>query len=236
MNNSQDILLVDDDKALRDLVSEYLRSSGFTVHEAGDGETLRQLLTQHKFDLVILDLMLPGEDGLSLLRWLREQQGPPVIIVSARGDEVDRVVGLELGADDYLAKPFGPRELLARIRAVLRRSGEPEKPRSDQTLSFGPFRLDLNNHVMSRDGLEVPLTFGEFNLLRVFLEHANQVLSRDHLVSLLKGYERSPFDRSIDVRVTRLRRKIEAKPEAPVYLRTVWGEGYLFTPHGERSQ
>lgn len=239
MNNSedkQDILLVDDDKALRDLVSEYLRSSGFNVQEVGDGETMRQFLSQHMFDLVILDLMLPGEDGLSLLRSLREQHGPPVIIVSARGDEVDRVVGLELGADDYLAKPFGPRELLARIRAVLRRSGEPENPRSDQTLSFGPFRLHLNNHVMSRDDLKVPLTFGEFNLLRVFLEHANQVLSRDHLVSLLKGYERSPFDRSIDVRVTRLRRKIEARPEAPVYLRTVWGEGYVFTPHGEHGQ
>lgn len=231
--DKQEILLVDDDKALLDLVSEYLRSSGFTVHEAGDGETMRRQLNQHNPALIILDLMLPGEDGLSLLRWLREQHGPPVIIVSARGDEVDRVVGLELGADDYLAKPFGPRELLARIRAVLRRSGEQDTIHSDQALHFGPFQLHLNNHVMSRDGLAIPLTFGEFNLLRVFLEHANQVLSRDHLMSLLKGYERSPFDRSIDVRVTRLRRKIELKPETPVYLRTVWGEGYLFTPRGE---
>jgi len=195
---------------------------------------MRAVLSEHAVDLLILDLMLPGEDGLSLLRWLREHHGPPVIIVSARGDEVDRVVGLELGADDYLAKPFGPRELLARVRAVLRR-GETIVSTDTQALHFGPFRLHLNSHVMSRDGVEIPLTFGEFNLLRALLEHANQVLSRDHLMSLLKGYERSPFDRSIDVRVTRLRRKIEPKPDAPIYLRTVWGEGYMFTPGSEET-
>ena len=193
------------------------------------------MLSEYAVDLLILDLMLPGEDGLSLLRWLREHHGPPVIIVSARGDEVDRVVGLELGADDYLAKPFGPRELLARVRAVLRR-GETIVPIDTQILSFGPYRLHLNSHVVSRDGFEISLTFGEFNLLLVLLEHANQVLSRDHLMSLLKGYERLPFDRSIDVRVTRLRRKIEPKPDAPIYLRTIWGEGYLFTPRGEETE
>jgi DNA-binding response OmpR family regulator len=235
MNRSEDkqcILIVDDDAALRDLVSSYLGSSGYLVVEAGDGAAMRAVLSEHAVDLLILDLMLPGEDGLSLLRWLREHHGPPVIIVSARGDEVDRVVGLELGADDYLAKPFGPRELLARVRAVLRR-GETIVSTDKQILNFGPYRLHLNSHVMSRDGLEISLTFGEFNLLRVLLEHANQVLSRDHLISLLKGYERLPFDRSIDVRVTRLRRKIEPKPDAPIYLRTIWGEGYLFTPRGE---
>ena len=235
MNRSEDkqcILIVDDDTALRDLVSGYLGSSGYLVVEAGDGAAMRAVLSEHAVDLLILDLMLPGEDGLSLLRWLREHHGPPVIIVSARGDEVDRVVGLELGADDYLAKPFGPRELLARVRAVLRR-GETIVSTDKQILNFGPYRLHLNSHVMSRDGLEISLTFGEFNLLRVLLEHANQVLSRDHLISLLKGYERLPFDRSIDVRVTRLRRKIEPKPDAPIYLRTIWGEGYLFTPRGE---
>ncbi|MCK9606341.1 MAG: response regulator [Methylomonas sp.] len=231
--DKQRILIVDDDNALRELVTDYLGMSGFLVHAAGDGQAMRAVLNEHSVDLVVMDLMLPGEDGLTLLRWLREQHGPPVIIVSARGDEVDRVVGLEMGADDYLAKPFGPRELLARIRAVMRRSGEQESAAEEQVLTFGPFRLHLNSHVMSRDGTEVPLTFGEFNLLRVFLEHANQVLSRDHLISLLKGYERSPFDRSIDVRVTRLRRKIEPKPDSPIYLRTVWGEGYLFTPKGE---
>ena len=233
--NKQCILIVDDDTALRDLVSGYLGSSGYQVVEAGDGTAMRALLSEYAVDLLVLDLMLPGEDGLSLLRWLREHHGPPVIIVSARGDEVDRVVGLELGADDYLAKPFGPRELLARVRAVLRR-GETIAPTDKQILNFGPYRLHLNSHVISRDGLEISLTFGEFNLLRVLLEHANQVLSRDHLMSLLKGYERLPFDRSIDVRVTRLRRKIEPKPDAPVYLRTIWGEGYLFTPRGEETE
>lgn len=236
MNKPEDkhrILIVDDDIALRDLVVNYLSASGYPVEVAGDGTGMRAVLGKYTVDLVVLDLMLPGEDGLSLLRWLREHHGPPVIIVSARGDEVDRVVGLEMGADDYLAKPFGPRELLARVRAVLRRSGEANTPTDTQVLTFGPFSLHLNTHVLNRGGIEIPLTFGEFNLLRVLLEHANQILSRDHLISLLKGYERSPFDRSIDVRVTRLRRKIEPKPDSPIFLRTVWGEGYLFTPRGE---
>lgn len=239
MNNCKDkqrILIVDDDGALRELVTDYLSLSGYLVSTAGDGSMMRSALSEASIDLVVLDLMLPGEDGLTLLRWLREQHGPPVIIVSARGDEVDRVVGLEMGADDYLAKPFGPRELLARIRAVLRRSGEQDNIGDENTLTFGPNRLHLGNHTITNEGAEVALTFGEFNLLRVFLEHANQVLSRDHLISLLKGYERSPFDRSIDVRVTRLRRKIEPKPETPIYLRTVWGEGYLFTPKGEENR
>jgi len=233
--DKQRILVVDDDSALRELVVEYLTMSGYWVGQAANGIELREQLNRHAIDLIVLDLMLPGEDGLSLLRWLQEHHGPPVIIVSARGDEVDRVVGLEMGADDYLAKPFGPRELLARIRAVLRRSNDSESSNDENQISaFGPFRLQTANHTLSRDGQDIPLTFGEFNLIRVFLEHANQVLSRDHLVSLLKGYERSPFDRSIDVRVTRLRRKIEPNPENPIYLRTVWGEGYLFTPKGDQ--
>ena len=192
-------------------------------------------MAAHAPDLVVLDLMLPGEDGLSLLKWLRADGGPPVIIVSARGEEVDRVVGLEVGADDYLAKPFGPRELLARVRAVLRRGSSRAEAKEAYTdaLTFGPFRLDLASHVLTRDGSEISLTSGEFTLLRIFLEHPNQVLTRDHLITLVKGYERAPFDRSVDVRVTRLRRKIEPNPEAPVYLRTIWGEGYLFSPRGE---
>ncbi len=233
--NKQRILVVDDDTDLRELVSDYLSTNGYLVEVAGDGEAMRTELGQHTMDLVVLDLMLPGEDGLSLLRWLREHHGPPVIIISARGDEVDRIVGLEMGADDYLAKPFGPRELLARVRAVLRRSVETNVATESQILTFGAFTMHLNTHVLNRDDTEIPLTFGEFNLLRVLLEHANQILSRDHLISLLKGYERSPFDRSIDVRVTRLRRKIEPKPNSPIYLRTVWGEGYLFTPRGEEA-
>ena len=235
--DKQRILVIDDDPALRELVADYLTMSGFEVVQAASGEEMRHQLSQHSVDLIVLDLMLPGEDGLTLLRWLQEHHGPPVIIVSARGDEVDRVVGLEMGADDYLAKPFGPRELLARIRAVLRRRADSETViDEEQRSTFGVFQLQLTNHTLSRDGKEIPLSSGEFNLIQIFLEHANQVLSRDHLISLLKGYERSPFDRSIDVRVTRLRRKIEPKPESPIYLRTVWGEGYLFTPKGDQSQ
>jgi len=227
----QRILVVDDDMGLRGLIESYLRANGFLVEGAGDGREMRVAIDHHPPDLIVLDLMLPGEDGLTLLRALRATGGPPVIIVSARGDEVDRVVGLEVGADDYLPKPFGPRELLARVRAVLRRGQAPAQ--ATGTISFGPFRLDKLAHTLTRDDAEVLLTSGEFNLLRIFAEHPNQVLSRDHLVSLLRGFERTPFDRSIDVRITRLRRKIEAVPEAPVYLRTVWGEGYLFSPRGD---
>lgn len=230
-NATQRILVVEDDAAMRQLVVDYLTSSGFQVEGVGDGVAFRHSMAQRSVDLVVLDLMLPGEDGLSLLKWLRTSGGPPVIIVSARGEEVDRVVGLEVGADDYLAKPFGPRELLARVRAVLRRGSALSK--EENSYSFGSFRLDISSHVLVHDGSEVPLTSGEFTLLRVFIEHSNQVLSRDQLITLVKGYERDAFDRSIDVRVTRLRRKIEAIPESPVYLRTVWGEGYLFSPRGE---
>lgn len=230
----QHIVLVDDDPGLCDLISVYLSDSGYQIDVANDGEAMRKIISRQAVDLVLLDLMLPGEDGLSLLRWIQERQGPPVIIISARGDEVDRVVGLELGADDYLAKPFGPRELLARVRAVLRRtSNDSEHGTDGHTLSFGHYRLQLNEHCLMGETGEITLTSGEFNLLRVFLEHPNRVLSRDQLISLLKGYERSPFDRSIDVQVTRLRRKIEPRPEAPIYLRTVWGAGYLFAPQGE---
>ncbi len=228
----QRILVVDDDSALRELIASYLRGNGFQVDGVGDGRGMRMAIDRHAPDLIVLDLMLPGEDGLSLLRALRAGGGPPVIIVSARGDEVDRVVGLEVGADDYLPKPFGPRELLARVRAVLRRGQSPSA--SVDAISFGPYRLDKLAHVLLRANIEVPLTSGEFNLLRIFVEHPNQVLTRDHLVSLLRGYERTPFDRSIDVRITRLRRKIEPQPEAPVYLRTVWGEGYLFAPRADQ--
>lgn len=230
-NATQRILVVDDDAALRELIVDYLTGSGFQVEGVGDGAAFRNSMAQHGADLVVLDLMLPGEDGLSLLKWLRADGGPPVIIVSARGEEVDRVVGLEVGADDYLAKPFGPRELLARVRAVLRRGNSTSKDES--SYSFGAYRLDIASHVLVHDGVEIPLTSGEFTLLRIFLEHSNQVLSRDQLISLVKGYERDAFDRSIDVRVTRLRRKIEVNPESPIYLRTVWGEGYLFSPRGE---
>lgn len=233
------ILVVDDDPGLRELLQEYLTTQGFEVETVADGVAMEQYLQQHGVRLVILDLMLPGEDGLALARKLRARGNLPIIMLSARGEDVDRIIGLEVGADDYLAKPFNPRELLARIRAVLRRNEEPQAKAdvTDPPLihRFGSYLLDMNTRSLAKNGAEITLTAGEFNLLRIFVEHPNRVLNRDQLMDLIKGYERSPFDRSIDVRVTRLRRKIEADPAVPEYVRTVWGEGYLFTPAGKIS-
>jgi len=237
-SQKEHILVVDDDPGLRELLEQYLVEQGYAVESVADGGAMEQHLAQHHADLVILDLMLPGEDGLTLARKLRAQGGQPIIMLSARGEDIDRIIGLEVGADDYLAKPFNPRELLARIRAVLRRkesASAAEEETASGTYRFGPFNLDSNAHRLDRDGAEVALTAGEFNLLRIFVEHPNRVLSRDSLMDLIKGYERTPFDRSIDVRVTRLRRKIEDDPAAPVYIRTVWGEGYLFAPMGKTA-
>lgn len=238
MDNKR-ILVVDDDPGLRELLQEYLTSQGYDVDVVADGVAMEQYLLQHRVNLVILDLMLPGEDGLSLARKLRARGSLPIIMLSARGEDVDRIIGLEVGADDYLAKPFNPRELLARIRAVLRRHDEQQPndcaAESNSRYRFGHFQLDADSRILLKDGQELALTAGEFNLLRIFVEHPNRVLNRDTLMDLMKGYERSPFDRSIDVRVTRLRRKIELDPATPEYVRTVWGEGYLFTPAGKLS-
>ena len=228
------ILVVDDDPKLRDLLAQYLGREGFRVRTANDGNAMDRVIAESQPDLVVLDLMLPGEDGLSIARRLRGGTDIPVIILSARGDEVDRIVGLEVGADGYLAKPFSPRELLARIRAVLRRQRIPAVPDETKTVGFGDFTLDLEAQRLLRHGREVELTAGDFALLEVLVTHPNRVMSRDQLVDRIKGYERSPYDRSIDVRVTRLRKKIEADPANPVFLRTVWGRGYMFTPHGDR--
>lgn len=229
------ILAVDDDAGLRELLHDYLAAQGYQVAAVADGAAMDAHLAKHAVDLVILDLMLPGEDGLALARRLRAQGDVPIIMLSARGEDVDRIVGLEVGADDYLAKPFNPRELLARIRALLRRSESPQGGSATQTeiIRFGEFSLNIDSRVLHRNGKEVPLTAGEFNLLQILAYHPNRVLSRDTLMDMLKGYERSPFDRSIDVRVTRLRRKIEVDPAAPVFIRTIWGEGYLFAPGGQ---
>jgi two-component system, OmpR family, phosphate regulon response regulator OmpR len=232
------ILVVDDDAALRELLVRYLTQQGFRVYAVGDGVALDAFLVTGHPDLVILDLMLPGEDGLSIARRLRARGDVPVIMLSARGEDVDRIVGLEVGADDYLSKPFNPRELLARIRAVLRRRSDSrtDAPKdAGDTYNFGPYRMETTTHTFKRDGTEMSLTGAEFTLLRVFLEHPNRVLTRDTLIELIKGYNRSPFDRSIDVRVTRLRRKIEPDPESPVYIRTVHGVGYLFAPQGKAT-
>lgn len=233
---NENILIVDDDPDLSQRLARYLEEQGYSVALAGDGEQMFKHLASHKPDLLLLDLMLPGEDGLSLARRLRADQVMPIIMLSARGEDVDRIVGLEVGADDYLAKPFNPRELLARIRAVLRRRSSPlgESSAAPPTYAFGPYRLDPIAHRIHRDDVELALTAAEFALLRLFNEHPDQVLSRDRLIDLLKGYDRSPFDRSIDVRVTRLRRKIEIDPASPQFIRTIWGEGYLFAPDGDQ--
>jgi DNA-binding response OmpR family regulator len=231
------ILVVDDDPGMRALLEAYLGDSGFTVESTMDGAGMWQAVANGMPDAIVLDLMLPGEDGLSLARRLRSQSNVPILMLSARGEEIDRVVGLEMGADDYLAKPFSPRELLARLRALLRRSqgqAEAAAPHSAHPV-FGPFQLDVASHRLTRDGAEVKLSTAEFALLRIFVEHPLRVLSRDTLIDMLKGYERDPFDRSVDTRVTRLRRKIEPSPGEPVYIRTVRGEGYLFNPRGSEA-
>ena len=227
------ILVVDDDPGLRELLQEYLSSQGYQVRAVADGLAMEQHLRQEAVDLVILDLMLPGEDGLTLARKLKARGQQPIIMLSARGEDVDRIVGLEVGADDYLAKPFNPRELLARIRAVLRRGDETTEKIEESTHAiyrFGSFQLNLNSRSLLKNGTEIALTAREFNLLSIFAGHPNRVLSRDFLMDVMKGHERDPFDRSIDVTVTRLRRKIEEDSSSPVYVRTVWGEGYLFAP------
>jgi DNA-binding response OmpR family regulator len=229
------ILVVDDDPALCELLSEYLGDSGFAVTTAADGVAMRRALAKHMPDAIVLDLMLPGDDGLTLARELRSRSEVPILMLSARGEEIDRVVGLEVGADDYLAKPFGPRELLARLRALLRRAHPPAGDRPTGMLAFGPFVLDAGSRRLLRDGAEIRLTGAEFDLLRVLVERPSRVLTRDMLIDLLKGYDRGPYDRSIDIRIARLRRKIENDPANPAYIRTVRGEGYLFNPLGEKT-
>ena len=232
------VLVVDDDPALRDLLADYLGASGFVVDAAGDGVQMRERMAQAMPDVLVLDLMLPGEDGLSLARELRRGSTLPILMLSARGEEIDRVVGLEVGADDYLPKPFSPRELLARLRALLRRAGSGTAPATGAATAtsrwaFGPFTVDDAARRLLREGVEVPINGAEYDLLLAFVQHPNRVLSRDQLVDWFKGYERDAGDRSIDVRVMRLRRRIEPDPERPVYIRTVRGEGYLFNPRAE---
>jgi DNA-binding response OmpR family regulator len=226
------ILVVDDEEDILELVRYNLVREGYTVVCAATGEEALKSAASDPADLVILDLMLPGEDGLSLARRLRSERQLPIIMISARGEEIDRIVGLEVGADDYLPKPFNPRELLARIRAVLRRNAPIAGAEADagDSCTFGPFRLDLTKRVLYRNDTEVDLSRAEFELLHVLVKHPNRVLSRDFIMECLSGIDRDPYDRSIDVRVTRLRHKIEDDPAQPKYVRTVWGVGYQFTP------
>jgi two-component system phosphate regulon response regulator OmpR len=229
------LLVVDDDPKLRDLLNRYLTAQQFEVGLAIDGASMNRLLQKETWDLIILDLMLPGEDGLSIMRRLRGANvRTPVIILTAKGDDVDRIVGLEMGADDYLPKPFNPRELLARINAVLRRQPAPESPGAPATdigeVRFGPFVFDPALRSLSRDGQAVPLTTGEYSVLKVFARHPRQPLNRDKLMVLARGREYGAFDRSLDVQVSRLRKLIETDPTNPRYIQTVWGVGYVFVP------
>jgi two-component system OmpR family response regulator len=234
MQGSAHILVVDDHREIRDLVSRALTRDGFRVSTAGDGRAMRKVLADSRIDLILLDLMLPGEDGLSLCRALRAESNIPIIMLTAKGDEVDRVVGLEMGADDYLAKPFGSRELIARIKAVLRRSRE--KPtaspdRRPRRYRFGGWRLDTGaRELLREDGVTVPLSTGEYDLLLALVERPQRVLNRDQLLDLARGRAANALDRSIDTQVSRLRKKLEHDPGAPKIIKTVWGGGYMFTP------
>ncbi len=231
------ILVVDDDKRLRDLLQRYLGEQGFAVKTAENADAMDKALNRDSFDLIVLDLMLPGEDGLSICRRLRANEPQQAIIMlTAKGDEIDRIVGLEMGADDYLPKPFNPRELVARIQAVLRRrvSLVPGAPTGeDKIIAFSNVELDLGTRTLKRDGEVLPLTTGEFAVLKVLLEHPRQPLSRDRLMTLARGREQGPFDRAIDVQVSRLRKLVEPDPTTPRYLQTVWGFGYVFIPDGQ---
>ena len=232
------ILVVDDDQRLRDLLVRYLGNGGYEVKAVPDAAGMDKQLARARYDLVVLDLMLPGEDGLAICRRLRganagQPATPAIIMLTAKGEEVDRIVGLEMGADDYLPKPFNPRELLARINSVLRRKispGPPGAPAEGGTFEFGEFSLNLSTRTLTRGGKPQPLTTGEFSVLKVLVQHPRQPLSRDKLMELARGREYEVFDRSIDVQISRLRKIVEEDPARPRHIQTVWGFGYVFVP------
>jgi len=240
MATTPHILVVDDDREIRALLSRFLSKHEYRVTTAGDGREMKKALGEWGIDLVILDIMMPGETGLSLCQWIRTKSRVPVIMLTAMGEETDRIVGLEIGADDYLSKPFNPRELLARIRAVLRRASDlPVNGHINPggVMRFLEWTLDLTTrHLESPDRALVDLTTGEFDLLVAFVQHANLVLTREQLLDLTHSRSAAPFDRSIDIQVSRLRRKIEVNPKEPSIIKTVRGGGYVFTPSVERAQ
>jgi two-component system, OmpR family, response regulator len=232
LSNTCHVLIVDDDRQLRALVAKFLGEHGIRVTQAGNGREMMNALDAGRFDLVVLDLMMPGDDGLVLCRKLRERNGPPVIMLTAMGSEMDRIVGLEIGADDYMGKPFNPRELLARIKAVLRRTGRTTAEPEDLPLGyeFDGWRLEPAIRILrSPDGAVVDITSGEFDLLLAFVMRPRRVLTRDQLLDLARGRSSSVFDRSIDVQISRLRRKIEADPREPTLIKTVRSGGYILT-------
>jgi DNA-binding response OmpR family regulator len=222
------VLVVDDEPIVREVVVKYLRREGFRTLEAGDGDTARELVERERLDLVVLDLMLPGTDGLAICRWIRARSTLPVIMLTARGEEADRIVGLELGADDYVTKPFSPRELAARVRTVLRRAQPPVA--GDERLAFGDLELDAGMREVRRSGSPLKLTAKEFDLLWFLASHPRHVFSRDQLMDRVWGYEAALDTGTVTVHVRRLREKIEDDPSHPRRLETVWGAGYRFVP------
>jgi DNA-binding response OmpR family regulator len=222
------VLVVDDEPIVREVVVRYLEREGYRTLEAGDGNDARRLLESQPPDLVVLDVMLPGTDGLELCRWIRSRSELPVIMLTARGEEADRIVGLELGADDYVTKPFSPRELAARVRTVLRRAGSANG--TQERLAFGDLELDAGSRDVRRGGEEVRLTAKEFDLLWFFATHPRRVFSRDQLMSRVWGYEAALDTGTVTVHMRRLREKIEPDPSHPTHLQTVWGVGYRFVP------
>ncbi len=232
------ILVVDDDGQVRQLVGRFLREHGYRTSGARDGREMREALASTQVDLIVLDLMLPGTSGLDLCRELRAASSVPIIMLTARGEDTDRIVGLELGADDYIPKPFNPRELLARVRAVLRRaaaSPDAARPIGGRRISFAGYVLDTQRReIVSPDGVVIDLSGGEYDLLLAFIEHPNRVLSREQLLELARNRTADPFDRSIDVQVSRLRRKLEGGPGTPALIKTVRGAGYIFVPTVKR--
>jgi two-component system phosphate regulon response regulator OmpR len=231
------ILVIDDDMRLRELLRRYLSEQGFAVDVAADAAQMDKALTRENYHLLVLDLMLPGEDGLAICRRLRGASNTtPIVMLTAKGDEVDRIVGLEMGADDYLPKPFNPRELLARINAVLRRRPPEEPPGAPsvaaEAVSIGAWTFDLGARLLVKNGESTALTTGEYSLLKVLVSHPRQPLSRDKLMDLARGREHEAFDRTIDIQISRLRKLIEEDSAKPRYIQTVWGFGYVFVPDG----
>ncbi len=240
MNTNPHILIVDDHHEIRELVARVLGREGFRATAVADGKAMRKALLDGRYDLILLDLMLPGEDGLSLCRAVRAESDVPIIMLTAKGEEVDKVIGLEMGADDYLPKPFGSRELIARIRAVLRRGpSDPSragKPQAVRRYQFDRWVLDTESRDLLRaDGVTVPLSTGEYDLLLALVERPQRVLSREQLLDLARGRAAVAFDRSIDTQVSRLRRKLELDAADPKLIKTIWGGGYMFTPAVETA-
>jgi two-component system OmpR family response regulator len=240
MDTQNKILIVDDDREIRSLLADYLENNGYSTVTAADGKAMTSALEANKIDLIVLDLNMPGDDGLTLCRNLRAKSAMPVIMLTARSEALDRIIGLEMGADDYLSKPFEPRELLARIRSVLRRANSPalnDTNANAQRLKFGDWTLDMTaRHLLSPQGLVIALSGAEFRMLEIFLEHPNRVLNRDQLLNIMHGRDADPFDRSIDIQISRLRQKLGEDARSPQVIKTVRNGGYVLSVNVTREQ